>query len=65
MPRQPRQLPLNEEFKARRKLLGTQAEAARRLHCSVRYIQKLEAGHAQPSGTLMELARQLTKDYRA
>lgn len=49
------------EFRNRRLQLGTQAEAARQLVVSVRYIQKLEAGHAAPSGTLMKLLRMMTQ----
>lgn len=49
------------EFRNRRLQLGTQAEAASQLVVSVRYIQKLEAGHAAPSGTLMKLLRMMTQ----
>jgi predicted transcriptional regulator len=51
---------LLQEFRHRRKTLGTQADAARELCCSVRYIQKLEAGHAVPSASLMKLLRLIT-----
>lgn len=51
---------ISQEFGLRRKALGTQAEAARSLGISVRYVQKLEAGDAVPSVTVMKLARLLT-----
>lgn len=51
---------LAQEIKKRRLVLGDQADGARQLGISHRYMQKLEAGHAVPSPTVMKLLRILT-----
>jgi len=53
---------INKEFKRRREQLGTQSAAAQTLHVSTRYVQKIEAGDAQPSATLMKLLRIITTE---
>lgn len=56
--------PIAEEFKGRRKLLGTQSQAAAELGICLRYVQRLEAAHAVPSTTVMKLLRLLTPQYQ-
>lgn len=51
---------LAQEIKKRREVLGSQADCARQLGVSVRYVQKLEAGDAVPSVTVMKLLRLIT-----